>query len=373
MAKTNVCCCDAACWVKIRQCCGVFFDQVYVPCTIANRAGIPATGAFLWNENCWEVEAIVGTRPPAGALIVGDEIVGAIRATYDHCQEEFPGDPEACCHSRVPGCWYVAIRCCTVTLPSCDLGLHPPDVLYIDCADIDPFVESGSVSFPYTFKPTSLASLLPEQCVACYTIDGDTVSELPADATVLGSIEGQPAFESCEDDQCCPAPSGEPCPAQCSHPTHVIFDIVPTDDSSGGCPCDKPQNPQAWLVGNFQGAFSCNGQTAVSDNGCKLRYEVTFACNFVTDGGGNVVAIYYRTGITFKSAATIGPNDPDCGACGYTFPGLQTCVDPCPADHTYLVRTPDLPPGTCPQGSQFTIVETFLNLQSASVVGFIGA
>jgi len=113
MAAPNICCCDPACWLRIQLCCGLFTDQVYVPCRIAASAGIPMQGAFLWSDDCWEVAEVVD-NVPAGSVVVGDEIVGAIRGTFDHCQEEFPGDPDACCHTRVPGCWYVVERCCTV-------------------------------------------------------------------------------------------------------------------------------------------------------------------------------------------------------------------------------------------------------------------
>lgn len=373
MAAPRICCCDAMCWVKIRQCCGPFEDQVYVSCANAAAAGIPETGAFLWLENCWEVETVVGTPPPAGSIIVGAEIIGAIRATYDHCAAEFPGDPDACCQSRVSGCWYVVQRCCQIQQPSCDDDLFPPDIVYIDCTDVDPFVApAGSIVFPYVFKPTSLAPTLPESCVACYVMDGTKVDELPPDATVLGSILGLPSFGTCEAMECCPDVTGVTCPLPCSTPTYIIWSISVPAENAFGCPCDLPLTPQAWKIGNYQSTLSCDAQSAVSVNGCKLTYLTTLACNIVLNGQGQPSTIFYRASLNFANAAKIGPNDPDCVVCGYTFPGFQPCADPCNVSHTVILRTPDLPLGTCPLGAQFTIVETKLNINGTpTILGFV--
>lgn len=359
------CCSTESCWWRLAACC-TEHDDAYITCTDGFAVRISPVGVeqnhIKYSDQCYIVETFVGEPPMGATILTAADLSGHIEF-FDDC------GPDGCCPE--PDCWYVARRCCDVS-SSCELtpGVpDPPDEMYVDCDTIDALVLAATLTLPTTFHPYWYGEF--PDCIPCYTIeDGDTVDTLPFGALEFGGPYSDEV--DCEAEDCCPPADRGGCGTACASPTFVSFDLTPTGESYGGCPCDPPDNPQAWKVGNFTGAFSCDGESAVSTNGCKLRYHLTFACVSVLSGGV-LTAIYYRVSLSFFLAATIGPSDEDCldGGCGETFPGVQTCVDPCDATHSFVIRTPDLSITACPHAADFTILESSLNMVGTpTVTGF---
>lgn len=360
------CCSTESCWWKLAPCC-TEHDDAYITCTDGYAVRIAPTGegqhVIKFEGQCYIVETFDGEPPEGATILTADDLEGNIEF-FDDC------GPDGCCPE--PDCWYVARKCCDV-MASCELtpGVpEPPEEMYVDCDTIDNLVFMASIVLPTTFHPYWYGEF--PDCIPCYTIDdGDTVDTLP-----FGALEwGGPYSDEvdCDAEDCCPEADRGGCESECAMPTFVSFDLEADAESFGGCPCDQPENPQAWKVGNFTDALACDGESAVSMNNCKLRYELTFACVPVVEEAV-VVAIFYRVSLAFFLAATIGPNDPDClgDGCGETFPGVQTCADPCGDTHSFILRTPDLAVTACPHAADFTILESSLNMVGTPIVTGFG-
>lgn len=370
MASPIICCCEGVnpCWVKIVPCCDVG-DPAYVPCLIADQAGIPIAGTFLWNNECWTSLVFGPDDPPPGSTIIGAEIVGQVQKTFLHCIPEYQGDPDACC--TTPRCWYLLPKCCNPALFCADMT---PDEIYVECATIDAAVGKGQVTLPFTAKPVTSLGTAPF-CTPCYTASSiNTVSSLPIDATVV-PFSDLAILPSCAAPACCPQ-TDSPCPMPCSLPSQVVWDVHPVAAFST-CDCIPPATPQAWpAVGAHDGPFGCGPGSPVADNGCYLwTWTTNFACNPVIEQGV-VVGIQYVATIFFKQGSGYDINA-DCvppGGCAYQFPG-QTCNDPCAApngESTAILATPTLPIGQCPNPSDFTITLLLVNMDSPpSIVALI--
>lgn len=373
LQRLKCCCGSRTCWHKLVACC-TEADDLYITCAVATAAGIFPLGEgqniFKYDGQCYTAEIFEEPELPEGAVVVGEEIIGEVEF-YDDCGE----DPGGCC--APVECWYVARRCCDVGeycegyLESHEVPI-PPDEMYIACEIIDEGqVEEELPDFPITIHP-GWYNELPD-CIPCYTIeDGDTVDELPEGAIELGS---QPTDEvvdgDCEAEECCPEVTGG-CDADCAMPTHVILSVTTDAETQGDCPCDLPESPQAWKIGDYiTTPFLCDGESATTNGGCKFRYSLVLECAPVYDGP-TVIGVVYSLSIQWFNAATIGPDDPDCVVCGYTFPPTQTCADPCATSYTYVVETPTLDPDACPHPSDFTVVIQQINLPTAPTIdGFI--
>lgn len=370
MSTHRACCCDATpCWYILVACC-TEHDDAYITCGNALLAGIVPGGAgqtvFKYRGQCYSAGLFEG-EPPEGATILGAELVGAIEF-FDDC-----GDgPGGCCEQ--PGCWHVARRCCEPSL-SCEPGFEPPELLYIDCDALAAQQFMGNLPpLPFTFHPPWFDQF--PDCVPCYRIEiGDTVETLPVGAVTVDPPTGT-VVDDCLVAECCP-PIGPPCEQPCATPTKVVWNAVPVVAFST-CACVPPANPQAWPAsGNHDGPFGCDGDSPVDEHGCSLwHWETDFDCAPVFDFDGVLIGIYYTASLVFKQSSGYDINA-DCtppDGCAYQFPG-QTCNDPCPANEgesLVVLRTPTLPPTTCPNPSDFTIVVSQSNFTTTpTIVGFL--
>lgn len=372
MLGARKCCCGegTSCWYELIACC-TEHDDAYIGCRIAELAGIFPGGVgqtwFKYDGQCYGAGTFEG-EPPEGATIIGSEIIGEVEF-YDDCSDE----PGGCCEPA--GCWYVARKCCDTDaycvgyLEDHEVPL-PPDEFYISCEYIDAEIDLETLAFPITIHP-GWYNEFPD-CIPCYTIeDGDTVDSLPEDANELLTLPPEEQVEDCEVDECCPTVTGG-CEAECAMPTHVVLSVTTDPEEFSECPCDLPESPQAWKVGDYTGStFLCDGESAVTVGGCRFQYNLSLECVPIVVESV-LVGIKFVLSVNWFNAATIGPDDPDCVVCGYTFPPTQTCADPCPLNYTYVVETPTLDPDACPHPSDFTVVTSQINLPTAPTIdGFI--
>lgn len=381
------CCCDEdpPCWVVLYQCCGSLgdFPPIYMTCATARLAGIGfATfggfgNVFKWQDKCWiaGTAQFPGGAPPPGSSIVGDEIVGQVGPFYERCQPLFANDEAACCN--IPTCWYKAVKCCNVA-PFCAGVLTPgvppaPAEFYVDCATIEQLQFSGNLP-PFPFSMHLQWFNEQPDCIPCYTFTGASVGSLPPNAVVETGVSFTDLVANCTVAECCPQPSGPPCPVGCSMPTHIVWDVVPAPETVT-CLCSPPLNPQSWKIGGHDGPFECVGDYPVSTSGCGLwHYGCTFNCGTQFDQQtGAPLGIVYTASVFFKQASTYDINA-DCvppGGCAYQFPG-QNCADPCNNVTIVNMKTPLRPIGSCPNPADFFVVSSF-NVKpgtTPSIVGF---